>query len=56
MATKKKKPFVKLACSECKNINYHIHKSQTARSLGVKLALKKFCKTCKRHTLHKEIK
>lgn len=53
---KKKKPNVKLKCSECGNINYYVTKSQNARTLGVKLALKKFCKTCKRHTLHKETK
>ena len=51
---KKKKPFVKLKCSECKNINYHTPKSHEAAVEGVKLELKKFCKWCKKHTLHKE--
>jgi large subunit ribosomal protein L33 len=53
---KKKKPFVKLRCEECKNINYYIHKSQGAVAAEVKLELKKFCKHCRKHTLHKEIK
>jgi len=48
---KKKKPIIKLQCSECKEINYYTKKS---KGLEGKLELKKFCKKCKRHTLHKE--
>ena len=50
---KKKKPFVKLQCSECGRINYFLHKSRGAEA---KLELKKFCKHCRKHTLHKEVK
>ncbi|MCD6270796.1 50S ribosomal protein L33 [bacterium] len=53
---KKKKSFVKLKCSECGQINYYTHKSQRTRTLGKKLALKKFCKRCRKHTKHTEVK
>ncbi|PIV12679.1 MAG: 50S ribosomal protein L33 [Candidatus Nealsonbacteria bacterium CG03_land_8_20_14_0_80_36_12] len=49
---KKRKVFVKLQCSECKRITYFAHKSKQA--VEKKLELKKFCKFCKKHTLHKE--
>ncbi|MBZ9569493.1 50S ribosomal protein L33 [Patescibacteria group bacterium] len=52
MATKK--PFIKLKCQECKRINYFVHKSKGMT--GKKLELKKFCKWCRKHTLHKEVK
>jgi len=48
---KKKKPFIKLQCKECKEINYYTKKS---RGLEGKLELKKFCKRCRKHTPHKE--
>ena len=50
MATKK--PFVKLVCEVCKNINYYTHKS--LKMGDNKLGLKKYCNHCKKHTLHKE--
>ncbi|MCD6528563.1 50S ribosomal protein L33 [bacterium] len=50
----KKKAFVKLQCQECKRINYFTHKSKKA--VVGKLELKKFCKWCRKHTLHKEVK
>ena len=50
----KKKPFTKLQCSGCKRINYYTHKSK--EMVEKKLELKKFCKFCRKHTLHKEIK
>jgi len=49
---KKKKPFTKLQCSVCKKINYFTRKSKGMAE--EKLELKKFCKWCRRHTLHKE--
>ncbi|MFH1366426.1 MAG: 50S ribosomal protein L33 [Patescibacteria group bacterium] len=48
-----KKPFVKLQCQTCKNINYFAHKSRMLTN-EKKLELKKFCKFCKKHTPHKE--
>ena len=56
MATKRK-AFVKLQCSECKRINYFVHKSKQLKQKGEKkLELKKFCKWCRKNTLHKETK
>jgi large subunit ribosomal protein L33 len=45
---------VSLACSECKSRNYKTTKSP--EMAGKALELKKFCKTCQRHTLHRETK
>jgi len=50
----KKRPFSKLQCQECKRINYFTKKSKEA--VEKKLGLKKFCKWCRKHTLHKEAK
>ncbi|KPJ55013.1 50S ribosomal protein L33 [Parcubacteria bacterium DG_72] len=50
---KKKKPFLKLQCKECKEINYFTQKPKTMED---KLELKKFCKWCRKHTAHKEVK
>ena len=49
----KKKPYVKLQCTGCKNINYFAHKSKGAEG---KLELQKFCKIERKHTKHKEAK
>ncbi|PIR02501.1 MAG: 50S ribosomal protein L33 [Candidatus Nealsonbacteria bacterium CG11_big_fil_rev_8_21_14_0_20_35_11] len=49
----KKKPFIKLQCQECKRINYFTHKSKQ-KTGEKKLGLKKFCRWCRKHTLHKE--
>jgi large subunit ribosomal protein L33 len=45
---------VSLACSECKARNYKTTKSPEAA--GQALELKKFCKQCGHHTLHRETK
>ncbi|MDI6592128.1 MAG: 50S ribosomal protein L33 [Patescibacteria group bacterium] len=50
----KRKPFIKLQCPECKRITYYVHKSKRAGEK--KLELKKFCKWCRKHTIHKEVK
>jgi large subunit ribosomal protein L33 len=49
-----KKPFIKIQCSVCKTTNYFTKK--TKASAEKKLERKKFCSTCKKHTLHKESK
>ena len=54
MATKKK-PFTKLQCQECKRINYYTRKSKQQANER-KLEFKKFCKWCRKNTLHKEAK
>ena len=43
-----------IACSECKNRNYNTSKNKQ-KTTG-KIELKKYCKKCRKHTLHKEIK
>ncbi|MFH1290642.1 MAG: 50S ribosomal protein L33 [Nanoarchaeota archaeon] len=44
----------KLQCTECKHINYFTTRKK--KEGGKKLALKKYCKFCKKHAPHKEMK
>jgi len=53
---KKKKPFLKMQCSACKQINYFTKKSKGLEEKKEKLERKKFCNTCRKHTVHKESK
>jgi len=53
---KKKKAFLKLKCSVCKEINYFTKKTKKMETEGEKLELKKHCKNCRKHTIHKEMK
>lgn len=48
----KKKPLIKLQCEACKRINYFTRK--TKATAEVKLELQKFCRWCRKHTIHKE--
>lgn len=43
-----------LACTICGQRNYHMTPTQTGQTS--RLELKKFCKYCNQHTLHKETK
>jgi len=43
-----------LACNECKNRNYNKYKNK--KNTPERIELKNYCKFCKTHTLHKEIK
>ena len=43
-----------LECTQCKNRNYASTKNK--KQNPDKLELKKFCKFCRKHTAHKEIK
>jgi len=43
-----------LQCTECKERNYSTTKNK--KNTPDKLRLKKYCKHCGRHTIHKEIK
>ena len=54
MATKTKENLVKLRCVECKEINYYT--SRNKKKIKEKLELNKFCKKCRKHTEHKEMK
>ncbi|MBU2564189.1 50S ribosomal protein L33 [Patescibacteria group bacterium] len=48
-----KKDFtVKLNCEKCKRTNYYTRRNK--KTVENKLELKKFCKWCKSHTIHKE--
>ena len=51
---KKGREYIFMECPACKNRNYRTSK-QTRGATG-KLALKKYCKFCRKHTEHKEKK
>lgn len=46
--------LIKLQCKECKRINYWSSKNK--RKVERKIEVKKHCKWCKKHTVHKELK
>ena len=46
--------IVTLACTECKQRNYTTTKNK--RNTPDKLEFKKYCRFCRKHTLHKETK
>jgi len=46
--------IITLGCTVCKQRNYTTTKNK--RSMPQKLELKKYCKFCGKHTLHKETK
>ena len=46
--------LIKLECTNCHRINYHSTKNK--KTIKARLELKKYCKWCKKHTVHKETK
>ncbi|HBB65379.1 MAG TPA: 50S ribosomal protein L33 [Candidatus Vogelbacteria bacterium] len=46
--------LIKLACSTCKRVNYWSSKNR--KKVERKIELKKYCKWCKKATIHKEVK
>ncbi len=46
--------IITLQCSECKRRNYSTTKNKKTQT--EKLELKKFCRFCNKHTVHKETK
>ena len=46
--------LIKLACKDCKRINYWSSKNK--KLVERKIDLSKHCKWCRKHTAHKEIK
>jgi len=46
--------LIKLACKDCKRINYWSSKNK--RKVERKIELEKFCGWCRAHTAHKETK
>lgn len=45
---------VMLECTECYNRNYNTTKNK--KNVTGRMELKKYCKFCKTHTVHKETK
>jgi large subunit ribosomal protein L33 len=45
--------IITIACTECKNRNYNFARGKKQEG---KLEVKKFCRTCAKHTQHKETK
>jgi len=54
MAKKEDRVKVTLACTECKQRNYDTKKNK--KNDPDRLEMNKFCKFCRKHTLHKETK
>lgn len=46
--------LIKLECTECKRVTHHTSKNK--KKLSARLQLKKHCRFCHKHTLHKETK
>ncbi|MBN2844853.1 MAG: 50S ribosomal protein L33 [Deltaproteobacteria bacterium] len=46
--------IVTLACSECKRRNYTTTKNK--KTIKNRLEMKKYCRFCRIHTIHKETK
>ena len=44
--------LVTLACTECKRRNYTIKKNKSNNP--ERLEMKKYCRWCRKHTVHKE--
>ena len=53
-AAKDMRTRVTLACTECKNRNYNTTKDK--KTHPERMEIKKYCKFCRTHTLHKETK
>lgn len=45
---------ITMACTECKNRNYNYTKDK--KTHPDRMELKKYCRFCRQHTLHKETK
>ncbi|MFH1162300.1 MAG: 50S ribosomal protein L33 [Candidatus Jorgensenbacteria bacterium] len=46
--------IIRLRCAVCKHANYTTRKNK--KVVERKIELKKYCKWCRKHTLHKEAK
>ncbi|RMG52044.1 MAG: 50S ribosomal protein L33 [Acidobacteria bacterium] len=46
--------IITLECTECKSRNYSTTKNK--RRMTKRLELRKFCRVCRKHTVHREIK
>jgi large subunit ribosomal protein L33 len=52
MAKKEQREMLALICSVCKSQNYITNRNKL--NTPEKLALNKYCRHCRKHTLHKE--
>jgi large subunit ribosomal protein L33 len=46
--------IITFQCGDCKNRNYTSTKNKKTKT--ERLEMKKFCRSCRKHTMHKEIK
>jgi large subunit ribosomal protein L33 len=51
---KYKERLIRLRCTVCKSVNYYVRKNK--KTIERKIELKKHCKKCRKHTIHKEQK
>ncbi len=51
---KEARVVITLECTECKERNYTTEKNK--KNTPDRLQLRKYCKHCRKHTLHKEIR
>lgn len=52
MAANSPRVLVTLACADCSRRNYHTSKNK--RNTQGRLELRKYCKWCRTHTVHRE--
>jgi len=46
--------IITLQCTDCRNRNYSTTKNR--KKTSERLELKKFCRHCRHHTVHREVK
>jgi len=46
--------MIKMECTACKRVNYFSKKNK--KILKTRLEVKKYCRHCKKHVMHKETK
>ncbi len=54
MAKKENRLTVTLACNECKRRDYTTEKNK--KNTTARLEVKKYCRFCRKHTMHRETK
>ncbi len=52
MAAKEARASIVLACTDCKQRNYNTKKNK--KNTAERIELKKYCRFCRKHTLHRE--
>jgi large subunit ribosomal protein L33 len=52
VAAQSNRVLVTLACNECKRRNYHTSKNK--KNTSGRLELRKYCRWCRTHTVHRE--